>query len=418
MFIRLNRFSSLPATAVVGKRRSSFPPRFAGWVLCLASLLTLGVSPVHGKDPVWQLVKADGRDYLPLENIARFYQLQGNTQMADRRVSLGDGRARLDLGGNPREVYINGVKQWLSFPALVQNDQILVSRFDLAKTIEPCLRPSMIANLRPFHTVVIDAGHGGKDRGASSHLGAEKEYTLDVCRDLKKNLEAMGLRVVVTRDDDEFLPLEGRADLANGIGDAVFVSLHFNSSSDGGRANGFEVYSITPQGAASTADRSPTLDQFEEAPGNEFDNASLALATCVQHSILGHIPQEDRGVRRARFAVLRLTRAPAILVEGGFLTNDQDSRRINDPAWRERLAEAIAQGVKSFQDTAVSGTPPKLLADYRSEQLPLLGTIVNPAVLASRSPAQQVGVVPVANYGVGPAGMPLVRSGGGFPAVY
>ncbi len=425
MFIWLNHFMPDPvlakqsgAVAGSGSWRASFPAYAAKRILCLLCLLVFGTIPVHGKDPVWQLVKADGRDYLPLENIARFYQLQGNTQMADHRVSLGDGRTRLDLGGNPNEVYINGVKQWLSFPALVQNDQILISRFDLAKTIEPCLRPSMIANLRPFHTVVIDAGHGGKDRGASSRLGMEKEYTLDVCRDLKKNLETMGLRVVVTRGDDEFLPLEERADLANGIDDAVFVSLHFNSASDGGRANGFEVYSITPQGAASTADRSLTLDQFEEVPGNEFDNASLALATCVQHSILGQIPQVDRGVRHARFAVLRLTRAPAILVEGGFLTNDQDSRSINDPAWRERLAEAIAQGLKSFQDTAVFGKPPKLLADYRNEQLPLLGTIVNPVALATRAPLQAVGVVPVANGGANAPGTPLVRSGGGFPAVY
>ena len=384
--------------------------------LALGPALTPG--PVFARDSAWQLVKADGRDYLPLESLAKFYQLQGSTQIVDHRVSLGDDRARLEFGGNPREVYVNGVKQWLSFPLLVQNDHILVSRFDLAKTIEPSLRPSMIANLRPFHTVVIDAGHGGKDRGASSRLGAEKEYTLDVARHLKQNLEALGLRVVMTRDDDEFLPLEDRADLANGVADAVLVSLHFNSAGDGGSANGFEVYSITPQGAASTADHLPSLEQYEEAPGNEFDNASLALATCVQHSILGHIPQVDRGVRHARFAVLRYTHAPAILVEGGFLTNDQDSRNINDPAWRARLAEAVAQGVKSFQDTAVSGLPPRLLADYRSEQMPLLGTVINPAALTARLSARAASVFSVPNEGIPGLNVTPVRAGGGFPAVY
>ena len=384
-------------------------------VLPLVCVLIAGLGPTFGKDPVWQVIKVDGRDYLTLENIAQFYQLQGSAQMVDHRAKLGDGYTQLEFGGNPREVYVNGVKQWLSFPALIQNDQVLISRFDLAKTIEPCLRPSMIANLRPFHTVVIDAGHGGKDRGASSRAGVEKEYTLDVCHHLTKPLEAAGVHVVVTRDGDEYLPLEGRADFANGVDDAVFVSLHFNSASDGGRANGFEVYAMTPQGAASTADSSPALEQFEEGPGNDFDNASLALATCVQHSILGHIPQVDRGVRRARFAVLRLTHAPAILVEGGFLTNDQESRSINDPAWRERLAEAIAQGVESFQDTATTGRPPKVLAEYRSEQLPLLGTLVNPAALASRVPSRP-NVFPVANRGSA-VGTPLVRAGGGFPAV-
>ncbi len=396
-------------------KRGLFAPSL--FFACLIASCTVPSLPLQGKEPSWQLVKIDGRDYLSLENIARFYQLQGNTKMVDHRITLGDGRVRLELGGNPREIYINGVKHWLSFPAVIQNDQILISRFDLAKTIEPSLRPSMIANVRPFHTVVIDAGHGGKDRGASSRVGAEKEYTLDVCRDLKTALEAMGLRVIVTRDGDEFLSLEDRAELANGINDAVFVSLHFNSAGDGGRANGFEVYAMTPQGAASTADTAASLDQFEEVPGNEFDNASLALATCVQHSILGHIPQVDRGVRRARFAVLRLTRAPAILVEGGFLTNAQESRSINDPAWRERLAEAIAQGVKSFQDVAVSGKPPKLLADYRSEQLPILGTVVNPAALATRSSTRLNALVPAANQNVASTGASPVRSGGGFPSV-
>ena len=69
---------------------------------------------------------------------------------------------------------------------------MLVSRFDLAKTIEPCLRPTMIANLRPFQTVVLDAGHGGQDRGGQQHVGLEKDYTLDVIQDLKKSLESEG----------------------------------------------------------------------------------------------------------------------------------------------------------------------------------------------------------------------------------
>ena len=387
------------------------------WLSIGAAAVVLGhAQSSPAKDADWQPINVDGRDYLSLDNIAHFYQLRSIALTAEHRVRLTDGRASLEVGNNPREVFINGIKQWLSFPALVRGEQVLISRFDLAKTIEPALRPTMVANLRPFRTVVIDAGHGGKDRGASSRAGVEKDYALDVCRDLKKTLETMGLRVVLTREDDFFLPLEGRAELANAVNDAVFVSLHFNSASDGGHANGFEVYAITPQGAASTGDTSPTLDQFEGVPGNDYDNASLAFATCVQYSLLGHIPQSDRGVRRARFAVLRLTHAPAILVEGGFLTNDHDSRSINESAWRERLAEAIGEGVKSFQEVAALGRAPKLRADYRSEQLPLLGTIVNPAALASRTPGSADAMLPVANSSIASVRPPPVRSGGGFPS--
>ena len=382
-------------------------------VACALAGLT---GAVCGKEPDWQIVKADGRDYLSLGNIASFYQLRGNPLLSDRHVVLADNRTRLELGLNPREIYVNGVKQWLLFPALVQDDQVLISRFDLAKTVEPALRPTMIANLRPFRTVVLDPGHGGKDRGASSRVGAEKDYTLDVCQRVKPLLEKRGIHVVLTRPDDSFLPLEDRADDANAAGDAVFVSLHFNSAADGGQAKGFEVYAITPQGAASTDDHGTSLDQFEGAPGNEFDEASLAMATCMQHSLLGHLPQIDRGVRRARFAVLRLTRAPAILIEGGYLTNERESLVINDPAWRECLAESIAEGVQSYREVACYRQPPKILADYRGEQLPLRGTVINPTALAPRGPLGIADLAPVSNPVATRGTAGFVRSGGGIPA--
>ena len=293
------------------------------------------------------------------------------------------------------EVYVNGVKQWLSFPVLNQNGQQLVSRFDLAKTIEPCLRPTMISNLRPFHTVVLDAGHGGQDGGGHSTLGLEKDYTLDVIRDLKKSLESKGLNVILTRDTDAYLPLESRADRANEVADSVLVSIHFNSSD--ASATGFEVFAMTPRGAASTADGAVTLEQFKQMPGNDFDDASLAMATCVHHSLLGHLPETDRGVKRARFAVLRLTRSPAILIEGGFLTNASDSQNINDRLWRQKLADAIAVGVQSFQGVAGHKEPPKLLADYRSEQLPLDGCHCKPAASRGGTPANALSLVPVSN---------------------
>ena len=390
-----------------------FHLRLAALVCALVGL----ASVAHGKEPDWQVINAEGREYLSLGNIARFYQLRGNPLLTDRHVTLADGRTRLELGLNPREIYVNGVKQWLLFPAVVQGDQVLISRFDLAKTIEPTLRPTMIANLRPFRTVVLDPGHGGKDRGANSHVGEEKDYTLDVCLRIKPLLEKRGLRVVLTRPDDTFLPLEERADEANAAGDAVFVSLHFNSAADGGQAKGFEVYAITPQGAASTDDHTTSLDQFEGTPGNEFDEVSLALATCVQHSLLGHLPQTDRGVRRARFAVLRLTRAPAVLIEGGYLTNERESLVINDPAWRQRLADSIAQGVESFQGVATYRQPPEILADYRGEQLPMRGTVVNPVSLAPRGPLDVADFAPVSNPMAARGKAGFVRSGGGIPAM-
>ncbi len=370
---------------------------FSRWAVHLTACCFLAVGITARADSSWRLIKVAGRDYLSVENIAQFYQLQPRSTGSDHALVFADDHARLELGKDPRSIEINGVKQYLSFPIIQQDGQLLISRFDLAKTIEPCLRPTMISHLPPFHTVVLDAGHGGVDRGAGSPLGAEKDYTLAVIREIRATLEARGLKVVTTRDADVYIPLEERAAEANGVTDSIFVSLHFNSCATSSEASGFEVYAMSPQGAASTGDAAASLDQFKRLPGNDDDDASLALATCVHYSLLGHLPEIDRGVKRARFAVLKLTRAPAILVEGGFLTNPADSREIADAAWREKLAQAVAQGVQSYQDLANRRMPPKLLADYRSEQLPLSGTIVNPAALAANIPAVLVPVQPVSN---------------------
>ena len=361
-----------------------------------AALSFSSLRNVAAADTDWQVVSINNRDYLSLVNVAKFYQLQIEQNPVDHRCTLADSRVRFETCANPREVYINGAKQWLAFPLLFQNGETFISRMDLAKAVEPCLRPTMIGNLSPFHTVVLDAGHGGQDNGSRSLSGSEKEYTFDVIKGLQKSLEAKGFNVVLTRNDDVYLPLETRADLANHAQDSIFVSVHFNSSGDAS-AKGIEVYAMTPCGAASTSDAGTSPDQFKPMPGNDFDSVSLALATCVQHSILGHMADTDRGVKRARFAVLRLTHAPAILIEGGFLSNGTESRQINDPAWREKLAESIATGVRSFQNVAEYKEPPKLVADYRSEILPGPATFVHPAALAANSNGSGVQVSPVSN---------------------
>lgn len=345
----------------------------------------------------WQVIRFQNRDYLTIENVASFYQLRGDVKPVDERIHLSDGRTTLEINGDPRLVTINGVKQWLSFPLVPQGDRTLISRFDLAKTIEPSLRPTMIGGMPLFHTVIIDAGHGGQDRGATSALGYEKDYTLDVIHELKRSLEAKGLRVLLTRDDDTSVSLDGRAERVNEAKDAILVSVHFNSANDGGEASGLEVFAITPCGAASTGESAVNAGQFHRDPGNDFDNASLALATCVQHALLGHTAEGDRGVKRARFKVLRLARAPSVLVEGGFLTNRGESQRINDAAWRKQLAESIAQGVQGFQELAMNKRPPKLLADYRSERLPLAGALVDPATVAARIAVGPSEVSPASN---------------------
>jgi N-acetylmuramoyl-L-alanine amidase len=266
-----------------------------------------------------------------------------------------------------REVMINGVRSWLCFPVTEKNGQYLVSRVDLAKTLEPQLRPQMITNLGQFKTVVLDPGHGGYDKGATSGYGCEKDFALDVARRIKPLLEAKGINVKMTRNSDVFVPLELRARIANAAKDSIFVSIHFNATDTNPAAQGFEIFSLTPRGAPSTADDALALRFMNMEAGSPVDAPSLALSMSVHHSVVGHFSEYDRGIKRARFAVLRLTKIPAVLVEGGFLTERGESRLIAQSAWRAKLAQSIATGIVNYKGLVDHKTRPMMVADYRRE---------------------------------------------------
>ena len=180
---------------------------------------------------------------------------------------------------------------------------------------------------RPSTVLVIDAGHGGFDRGGIPRQRvAEKEMTLDVALRLRSILQQSGYRVVMTRDRDVFVPLPNRVAVANSYRDAIFVCIHFNSATRSG-ANGIETYF--------------------------YSRDSLALASAIHYNLIGNTPSPNRGVRRRGYYVLRKTRIPAVLVECGFLTNPTEARNSQSGAYRQNLAENIARGIRNR--SAVAG---------------------------------------------------------------
>jgi N-acetylmuramoyl-L-alanine amidase len=177
-------------------------------------------------------------------------------------------------------------------------------------------------------TVVIDAGHGGYDRGGiPGQRVSEKDMTLDVARRLKSVLAASGYRVVMTRDSDVFVPLGTRCAIANSNRNAIFVSVHFNSATRSG-ASGIETYF--------------------------YNRESLSLASAIHHYVAGGAPSSNRGVRRRGYYVLRRTNMPAVLVECGFLTNPTEAGYAQNASYRQKLAEAIAAGVGRRNSVASS----------------------------------------------------------------
>jgi N-acetylmuramoyl-L-alanine amidase len=169
-------------------------------------------------------------------------------------------------------------------------------------------------------TVVIDAGHGGHDRGGiPGQRIAEKDMTLDVALRLRNILSANGYHVVMTRSTDVFVPLGGRVAIANSYRNAVFVCIHFNATGRSG-ASGIETYF--------------------------YSRESLPLASAVHYYVTGGAPSANRGVRRRGYYVLRKTAIPAVLVECGFLTNPTEAAYAQSAGYRQKLADEIAAGIR------------------------------------------------------------------------
>jgi N-acetylmuramoyl-L-alanine amidase len=325
------------------------------------------LSSIATADGEWQVIKIDGHDYLSVENISKFYGLPAEVVPSGEKIQANTADHPLEFVSGSREAIINGARSWLCFPVIEQDGKFLVTRTDLAKTIEPLVRPHRVADLGNIQTVVLDPGHGGHDKGQLSRYGAEKDFALDVARKLRPLLQAKGLKVIMTREGDYFVPLEVRAQIANRAPNAIFVSIHFNSSGDDPNATGFEIFSFTPRGAPSTSDGNVAARAFNNQPGSSVDAQSMALSACIYHSLLGHLPEYDRGIKRARFAVLRLTKVPAVLIEGGFLTERGESKLISNIDWRAKLAGAIGIGIETYQALPVKKQPPMIVADYRRQ---------------------------------------------------
>lgn len=313
----------------------------------------------------WQVRRIDGRDYSSLPAIAQFYNLPPATVSGQKSISLSSGRRSLVATLDSRDMEINGIRQVLSFPVIERDGQWWISRMDLGKTIEPALRPECVPGIEPFSTVILDPGHGGEDKGAASRYEWEKNFALDVARRVRDELRRAGLTVVMTRNTDAFVDLHDRAALANARPKSIFVSLHFNASSNRD-AEGLEIFCITPRSSPSTEYDELLVRDMVREDGNASELPSFSLASAIAHSLQGSLRMADRGVKRARFAVLRLTKVPAVLVEGGFLSNPHDARLVADKNWRNAYASAIATGILAYRRLAEEKTPPPLVSDYRN----------------------------------------------------
>lgn len=198
---------------------------------------------------------------------------------------------------------------------------------------------------RTFTTVVVDAGHGGKDSGAVRRYGPpEKQVTLDVAQRLNRKLRESQLRTVMTRTSDVFIPLNERVAIGNRTANSVFVSIHFNDSR-ARRISGFETYYNSPY--------------------------ARSLANRIQQKLVTINGHGNRGVRTANFRVVRKAVYPSVLVECGFLSNRGEGSKAGSGAYRELLADKISEAiVEERYGSGVYNAPPRAAANAPTNAAP------------------------------------------------
>lgn len=224
-----------------------------------------------------------------------------------------------------------------------------------------------VPTARRKRIIVVDAGHGGKDPGATGTRGTkEKDITLAAALELARVLKERGdFQVVLTRDDDTFVPLSDRSKRANDLDADLFVSLHCNSANNH-REHGYEVYSVSetasdPEAERLAAAENASLELEGKNPEDEaakqillamtkteMINESAPFAALVERALGKRVDVPDRGAKRAGFYVLRGTHAPAILVEMAFVSYPKDEAELGSRRFRRKVAEGVAAGIADY----------------------------------------------------------------------
>ncbi len=322
--------------------------------LCLLTGLVLwtvmGLTPAEARA---DLAAFAGKGFTRIDELGGSYGLQVSWPIPGRQLQLRSRWTTLIFEAGSREAAWNGIRLFLGEPVLAAGKALYLSPTDLTATVRPLLDPAAVPAPGGLELVVIDAGHGGSDPGTGHRKLREKTFTLDVARRLKQDLVQRGYRVMLTRNRDVRLArtqaadLQRRVELANRVDADLFISIHFNSLPDNPSVSGIETYTLTPAGQSSTAMSQPDRTAY---PGNRQDHWNAVLGAMIHRKLLDELGAVDRGLKRARFAVLRPSECPTVLVEAGFLSNPAEARKISTPAYRQDIAEAIGEGIDDYGD--------------------------------------------------------------------
>jgi N-acetylmuramoyl-L-alanine amidase len=347
-----------------------FTATFAG---CAARSAYLRLEPSLGKS----IVTVNGVEYLPLKDLCNVYGLDYSWDSFARKATIRKGSDEIVTRSGSRLVLVNGLDERLTRQTILYGGVFMVPvsfmEGDTGRIIgaikEKAVPEKASSGKFTIRTIMLDPGHGGKDSGAIGRRLRVREdsMALDLARKIKVVLESAGINVVMTRNRDEFIPLSRRAQMANKSGADIFISVHINASRSRS-LRGFECYFLSNamddnarsaevsrnaepglcEGA--TMERSRRLSRILwDMALSENRRESAQLADYICDSVDKSLSIGNRGVRSARFYVLKYTRIPAVLVEAGYISNRYEEMRLKDPRFLDRIADAVAQGILRYK---------------------------------------------------------------------
>ncbi len=323
-----------------------------------------------------QTIKIGGKDYLPASTVARYYEMNWEWDSIARRAKLVKGDTAFVFNIGMDYALINGRPERLSSPAVFYKGAVAIPYDFVLQKVGKILGTPQVVGRFPQTTaqryvvrkIVLDPGHGGEDPGAIGVNGLrEKDVVLDISKQVRDQLNNYGIDVILTRDRDRFISLSRRTAIANANDADFFISIHANSSRLKG-VKGFEVYylsnAVDDNARAVEAAENSFLKFDEESfyfrnsaleatlwdlVYTENRQESIELARYITKAVDDSMSIKSRGIKSARFYVLKGTQMPAVLIETGFISNAAEGKNLRDPAYRAAVAAAIAKGILNYK---------------------------------------------------------------------
>ena len=309
-------------------------------IIAIAMLALLnGVTAFAGTSDI-RFTKAYGKRYVYLRDVAKYYNMQ--CYVWKEKTVIWNRWHRLTFYHNKKNAIFDDVKVNLMFAPFNRGIQAYVSDKDFLLMIDPILRHYSIKKHR-MKVIMLDPGHGGKDIGGHGSRVKEKDFTLQIAKKLRNRLRARGYMVLMTRSYDKTLTLKQRTALMKRLKPDIFISIHANIASK--QVKGIETFCLAPVGTASTHAGKPSS---KAESGNKFDKNNSALAYEMQRGLLRYSKAGDRGVKHARFYVLKKATAPAVLIELGFLSNRAEARQMKTNIYQDKLIKGIENGILRY----------------------------------------------------------------------